>query len=408
MDEPISKSEFLKMRAILRYAPVGLVEINPDGTITNINIKAEEILAPLFKLTGGDNTNILPVLQYIKPELAEKIKGNKLTEGIIFRDIYELAFLENDKSIVKYFNMMSNVQIDQSIMFSFDDVTERHESDAAMHEAETEKAVEQGKYEIASDVLHDIGNAIVGFGSYLTRIKRSVQNNNMENLQRLSLFLGDKKEALATSLGEAKADALIDMLNGITHSQQTSKEEIQHAVTEQLNIISHIQEILDIQRQYVTGESKKRKPVNLRGVINDCMAMLFASYDKRGIDITLNLNHDVPLLEGDRTKLMQVVLNILKNSLEAIDTNAPMKKIAIELYHDSDGITLHVKDSGSGFDKATAEKLFERGFTTKSSGTGIGLNNCKTIVESHSGTLEMKSDGIDKGSETKIRFPRVS
>jgi signal transduction histidine kinase len=408
MDEPISKSEFLKMRAILRFAPVGLVEIDSYGTITNINIKAEEMLMPIFKRTGGDATNILPVLEYIKPELAEKVKTNQLTEGIIFRDIYAFEIIENDMPIVKYFNIMANVQIDQSIMFSFDDVTERHESDVAIHEAETEKAVEQGKYEIASDVLHDIGNAIVGFGSYLTRIKRSMQNNNMENLHRLSLFLGDKKQELSSSLGEAKAVALIDMLNGITHSQQTSMEEIQHAVTEQLNIISHIQEILDIQRQYVTGESKKRKPVNLRGVINDCMAMLFASYDKRGVDITLNLNHDVPLIEGDRTKLMQVVLNVLKNSLEAIDTNAPVKKIAIELFHDSDGITLHVKDSGSGFDEATAEKLFERGFTTKSSGTGIGLNNCKTIVESHSGTLEMKSDGINKGSETKIRFPKFS
>lgn len=404
MEESMSKSE-LKMRAILRYAPIGLVEIDADGTITNINLKAEEMLGSIFKLTGN-TTNVLPVLEFISPELSEKVNHNKLNEGVIFRDIYTFKLTENDKPSVKHFNMMANVQIDQSIMISFEDTTERYEREVAMHQAETEKAVEQGKYEIASDVLHDIGNAIVGFSSYLTRIKRSIQNNNIENLNRLSIFIGDKKDMLSTTLGDAKAAALVDMLNGIAHSQQTSMEEIKHAVTEQLNIISHIQEILDIQRQYVKGESKKRKPVNLRSVINDCIAMLFASYDKRGVDIVLNLGNDVPPLEGDRTKLMQVVLNILKNSLEAIDEKALIKKITIDLYNDSTGIILQVKDSGSGFDQSTAEKIFERGFTTKNSGTGIGLYNCKVIVESHSGTLEMKSDGINRGSETKITFPK--
>jgi signal transduction histidine kinase len=209
---------------------------------------------------------------------------------------------------------------------------------------------------------------------------------------------------LITAFGEPKAVALVDMLNGITDGQQTNLMDIQNAVTEQLKIISHIQEILNIQRQYVKGESKKRKPVNFRSIINDCMAMLFASYDKRGIDISLNLADDVPTLNGDRTKLMQVILNVLKNSLDAIEDNTEKKQISVDLYKGEAEITIAIKDSGAGFDQITAAKIFERGFTTKESGTGIGLYNCKNIIEGHSGTIEIKSNGIGEGSETLIKF----
>ncbi|MES2477976.1 MAG: HAMP domain-containing sensor histidine kinase [Bacteroidota bacterium] len=403
MERLISNNE-QKLNAILRFAPIGLVEIDlRTGIIANINLKADEMLGPIFNFTGAKD-NVFPVLKFINKELVELIQSNTKHEGVIFQDIYTFTVEVDGKSKVRHYNMLANIQIDGSLMISFDDFTERQEKEVAMREAETEKAVEQGKYEIASDVLHDIGNALVGFGSYLTRIKRSLQNNNVETLQRLSDFFIDKKDLFAATLGETKAEALIDMLSAITKNQQSSMDGIQNAVTEQLNIISHIQEIMNIQRQYVKGESKERKPVSLRNIINDCMAMLFASFDKKGISISLNLQEDVPLLKGDRTKLMQAVLNILKNSLEAIDSNSAEKKMSLDLYMDANVLVLCVKDSGSGYNTQTAEKLFERGFTTKNSGTGIGLYNCKNIIENHSGTIEMKSDGIGEGSETKIRF----
>ena len=65
---------------------------------------------------------------------------------------------------------------------------------------------------------------------------------------------------------------------------------------------------------------------------------------------------------------------------------------------------LKVKDSGHGFDKQKAEQFFKRGFTTKSTGAGMGLYNCKAIVESHEGTIEITSEGEGKGAITTIGF----
>jgi two-component system sensor histidine kinase/response regulator len=273
------------------------------------------------------------------------------------------------------------------------------------HAAGLETAVAQGKFEIASGVMHDIGNAIVGFGSHLMRIKRTTKQNNAENIERLTGFLTAQKEAMNAALGEEKADALIRVLTGISQTEKTNQEEINKSITEQQHIITHIQEILQIQRQYVAGrESQERKPVNLRELIHDCVSMLSASSDKMKINVALNIPAESPVIKGDRTKLMQVVLNILKNSMESIDFHAPEKNIDLAIRTAGDELVLQVKDSGKGFDGTTAEKIFTRGFTTKSSGSGIGLYNCRTIVESHQGTINISSEGPGRGALTTIRF----
>lgn len=285
------------------------------------------------------------------------------------------------------------------------DVTKVKMLEQERHEALLDKAVAQGKFEIASDVMHDIGNAVVGFGSYLTRIRRLQSEDSADNLKNLSGFFEKQKHAIAEAIGESKADAVVKMLASMAQTQKSNQEEIIKSITEQLNIISNIQEILNIQRQYITGhESQERKPVNLRHIINDSLSMLFASLDKMAIGVSLNLTNELPIIKGDRTKLMQALLNVLRNSIEAIDVNSAEKNISLNAFTNAGKLVLQVKDSGAGFDKPTANLLFGKGFTTKSAGSGMGLYNCRAIVESHEGTIHITSDGHGKGAVTTLEF----
>jgi K+-sensing histidine kinase KdpD len=216
------------------------------------------------------------------------------------------------------------------------------------HEAQLDKAVSQGKFEIASGVMHDIGNAVVGFGSYLTRIKRLQEKDNSESLQQLSHFFEEQKSALITAIGEAKADAVIKMLGGIAQTHKNSQEEITKSITEQLGIIANIEEIISIQRQYISGHaSKERKPANLKNIINDSLSMLFSSVDKLSVNVSLNIEDDLPLIKGDHTKLMQLMLNVLKSSIEDIETNPNEKTICINAYTDANKLVLQIKDNGN-------------------------------------------------------------
>jgi signal transduction histidine kinase len=176
---------------------------------------------------------------------------------------------------------------------------------------------------------------------------------------------------------------------------------------ELLNIITHIQEILNIQRQLVrdhgTG-SQERRPVNLGNLIDNCRSMLFAALERKGIELKLNIQPGLPIIKGDQTKLMQVILNVLKNSIEAIDITLIDKRIAVTALSIDGSIELIVTDNGQGFTAETGRHFFERGFTTKKTGTGLGLYNCKSIIESHGGTFEIKSDGPGLGSVATIKL----
>jgi len=273
-------------------------------------------------------------------------------------------------------------------------------------EQELEKAIAQGKFEIASEVLHDIGNALVGFGSYLTRINRVAESNNIESVRSLGAFLKTQQAAIGNAIGADKAAALLSITEGIAKTQGDNQKEVSTAIGELLNIVSHIQEILNIQRQSVRNHNgtHDRKPVNLCSIIDDCRSMLFASFDKKDVKFNVNVKPGNYVIKGDHTKLMQVMLNVIKNSLEAIDMESESKFISVSMESTSEYILLKIADNGQGFDKKTSEHFFERGFTTKKKGTGLGLYNCRSIVESHTGSFDINSDGPGLGAVTTIKF----
>jgi signal transduction histidine kinase len=395
-----------KLAMIMQHVTTGLAEIDRSGEIIHLNVKGEALLKPVLIATGINGNNLYPVLEHIAPAIAQKIKITPDDAGhILNNEPHSFSLSFGGEHIERHFNFTVIKMFTDCILVGFDDYTQKNQKDRAILELASDKAVMQGKFEIASNILHDIGNAIVGFGTYITRIKRSLEQNNPETLQKLADFFAAQQTTIAAALGEAKAGAAVKMLSGITESQKNSQEEIRKSVTEQLNIITHIQEILNIQRQYANGhESQERKPLNLRSIINDCMAMLFASIEKRGIKVSINIPESLPVINGDRTRLMQVILNVLKNGIEAIDIYAAEKSISLTVSTLDDLLILKIQDNGHGFDEATGEQIFERGFTTKASGSGLGLSSCRAIIENHDGAIHITSEGFGKGALTTIEF----
>jgi PAS domain S-box-containing protein len=271
---------------------------------------------------------------------------------------------------------------------------------------ELEKAIAQGKFEIASEVLHDIGNALVGFGAYLNRINRVIDKRHVDTAQNLNRFIKTHQDAFAGIIGAEKSQALVTLTEGVFNNQVENNREITTSVSELVNIIAHIQEILNIQRQFVINRKgpESRKPVNLINIIEDCKAMLQASFDKHEIQFQTQIKPHNYIIKGDQTKLMQVLLNILKNSLEAIALDAAEKSVTISLDINNGFFELMVADNGKGFDAETKNRLFQRGFTTKVNGTGLGLYNCQSIIESHGGSFEIASEGPDMGACITIKF----
>jgi signal transduction histidine kinase len=155
----------------------------------------------------------------------------------------------------------------------------------------------------------------------------------------------------------------------------------------------------------VVGKNNARELVDLRNVVSDAKAMIFGTLDNSKIIFNITAPANLRKIKGDRTKLIQVFLNLFKNSVDSIIASQNQdKNINVSIENNEERITILITDNGLGFESDIKAQLFNRGFTTKTSGSGIGLANCKSIIEGHNGDLTLDSDGAGKGSTTTVYF----
>ena len=144
-------------------------------------------------------------------------------------------------------------------------------------------------------------------------------------------------------------------------------------------------------RKEFTAES-----VDLNEAAREVIALLRSELQRSQVVIHTEFVKDLPLVDGDRVQLQQVILNLLLNGSDAMSSiNDRARQLTIRTGSEaSERVWLSVSDEGSGFPPDQSEKLFEAFYTTKKRGMGIGLSVSKSIIESHHGQLwAMRNDG---------------
>jgi signal transduction histidine kinase len=148
-------------------------------------------------------------------------------------------------------------------------------------------------------------------------------------------------------------------------------------------------EVVTRMRRLFAKKSAASESVNLNELVQESIAHSSAELERSGVVLCCELADDLPLANGDGVQLQEVILNLIRNAIEAMSAveDRP-RRLVIRTERDfGNHISLSVEDSGSGFDSQTAERLFEQFYTTKQSGMGIGLFISRSIIESHHGRL---------------------
>ncbi|MEI6504176.1 MAG: ATP-binding protein, partial [Armatimonadota bacterium] len=125
---------------------------------------------------------------------------------------------------------------------------------------------------------------------------------------------------------------------------------------------------------------------------------------QRSVEMVLEFEENLPLVRADAAQLDRVFLNLTLNALQAMEEGEE-RVLTIKTERDGEEVAISFSDTGPGISEANQEKLFEPLFTTKQTGTGLGLHSCKRIVEEeHCGTIEVDSlEGI--GATFTVRLP---
>ncbi|MFT3734816.1 MAG: PAS domain S-box protein [Rhodocyclaceae bacterium] len=172
------------------------------------------------------------------------------------------------------------------------------------------------------------------------------------------------------------------LANGVPHAQLAEvMQKISHQSQRAGNIIRRIQ-------NFVRRSEPRVEAVNVVRVVREAAALLESAAHKRHVRIALAFPHDLPTLQGDGTLLEQVVVNLMRNGMDAMnDTPASERQLRVSVARLPDSIEISVSDRGCGIPAESLEKLYSPFFTTKPEGMGMGLNICRSIIEWHRGRL---------------------
>jgi signal transduction histidine kinase len=133
---------------------------------------------------------------------------------------------------------------------------------------------------------------------------------------------------------------------------------------------------------------ERRMPVDMNEVVNNVLNLSRGELHSRKITLHTKLAPDLPRVSADSVQLTEVLLNLVMNAVEAMSTTAEkLRVLAIASRLETEGVTITVQDSGAGIDAKSAEQIFEAFFTTKSTGMGMGLAICRSIIAAHDGRL---------------------
>ena len=263
-----------------------------------------------------------------------------------------------------------------------------------------------GMAEIAINVLHNVGNVL---NSVTIANQKSItllhQSKVVALTKTLALVDEHKHDIGEYFQNDPKGCKVPSILQKIASALTYEHQELMHSMDRQSKGIVTIQDIIDTQQKYAKV-GLIQEEVSLSQLITDAIELQAGSIGKHNINISKRYQ-DVPNIALEKSKLLQIIVNLLVNAKEAMLTNAiDNKTIIIELYRkEGEGTIIKITDNGIGISPANLNRIFNHGFTTKPTGHGFGLHSCANFMTEMHGNIQVESDGEDKGASFILLFP---
>lgn len=380
------ESEHLRMylKNVFESMPSVLIGIDEDCIIVEWNSKAQ-------KLTGiTRDTAVGKYIDKVLPEFEQRI--SKLTNSMEKRDIYTEKRVSNLLSgKLAYADLMvyplESMGVNGAVI-RIDDVTDQVQLQTMMIQAEKMNSVAG----LAAGMAHEINNPLATITQGIQNTFRRLDPTRSKNTEAAAKY-GINLHELHDFLKERKIITFLDGARvSVARAAKIVKNMLMFSRRTDLSLeIVDLKELIDHAIELGTTDYDMKK-----------------KYDFKFVDIVKEYDSEVPKVSCCPSEIEQVLLNLFKNSLQAmeeLDNHTP--RFYLRLFMESDFVRLEVEDNGSGIPDSIKNKIFEPFFTTKPTGIGTGLGlsvSYMIITQNHGGTFEVESK-VGKGTKFTIRLP---
>jgi len=291
------------------------------------------------------------------------------------------------------------------------DITNRKKTETTLADAQNQlvdAAHKSGMADMATGVLHNIGNILnsVNLASEeIHRISGSSKITGLLKARDMLLKNCDNMDEFLTR--DARGKKLPEYFIKMSKVLNTEISSIQKESRELIAKTTMMKEVISTQQTYARSGFHNEQ-LNLPELVEDALKIQNASLKKWGVKLNTQFA-DTPACTGQKSKLLQVITNLIKNAKEAMNDNDQFnrpKEMLIETGMANDtAVYLKIKDNGCGINEEQLTKIFNHGFTTKKTGHGFGLHTCANAMTEMKGALKVDSKGIQKGACFTVTLP---
>ena len=395
-------------------APISV--IRSDGILFFLNeAAAMEMGGKPEDLTGKSLWDVLPKSEADKyMESVHRVIDSGVgytTEHLVRLPSGDKWFSANIQPIIEPNTKRPSVQIISR------DITEHKRAEEVLRKSiEREaQAYAQGRLEVVDTILHNLGNAInsvtIGIGTIhenlangrLTRHLLSLANAMAEHHDHLGEYVKNNPQ------GQKVGPFIIALADDFAKRDQ----ELIGTVSRVRERAEHIADIIRTEKT-LSKRSAYRKNVNLSKAIDNAITVLNDPIGKQGVEISVDCSGAPREISTQESQFHQMLVNLIKNSIEAShDLEKPEGSrdtltVTIKCYAKSESLILEVTDEGVGIEKEKLDLVFRSGYTTKESGSGLGLHSIANFVKGCGGQIQALSDGVGKGTTMRVVLPASS
>lgn len=262
-----------------------------------------------------------------------------------------------------------------------------------------------GMAEVATGVLHNVGNVLTSVNVSATLVMDSVRASKVANLPKIGAMLQAHANDLVGFLtadpkGRRIPDYLVTLAEQVAAERQIVTTELEHLRKN----IEHIRDVVAMQQGYARV-SGLVETVSLAEVVEDALRMNASALARHHIEIIRDYEADLSVTI-ERHKVLQVLVNLIQNAKHACrEAGRADKRLTLRIRGDGTRVRLSVIDNGVGIPPENLTRIFGHGFTTRKDGHGFGLHSGALVAKALGGALSVQSAGLGQGAEFTLELP---